>query len=344
MTLRLPYNEPPTDWTQASLRQLFRQALLGDVQAWLASKTEPDLVPTYALVDAGQFHLTEVNLVGLLGDTGVSYEPLLRHTPEAQLEIVGPYLIDLANTTNQALEAIVGLMEYGWTVSFLSSRLPAWKLHTHLRGCLNAELESRTPVQLRFYDPRIMTSLLTIVDAEPLRTALLGPLDTVAGWDRSLQWQAVKGANRQPFRTAQDYFVLPDTLLAALGKAGETDLILNKITAEDIRPGELDMLAPHLQYQIVANLARRARHLGLTSKANIRLFCSIGLRAGITFDQVTPGIAQALASPQQADVRFLAAVRAVNDTEWAALAQMENQQFSATRKRFVDALISRISS
>lgn len=344
MTIRFPTDEQSTEWNQESMRRLFRRALLKDVQAWLAAKSKPDAVHTYALVDAGQLHLTEIDLVELLDNAGLSYEPLLRHTPEAKLEVVGPYLIELEAVASQALESLVGLMERGWTVSFLSSRLPVWKLHTHLRACLNAELENGTAVQLRYYDPRIMMSLLTLAEAESLSAALLGPIDMVAGWDRSLEWQVIKGANSQQFRAGQDHFVLPQSLLVALGKAGELDLMLSKIMMEDISPGEIDTFAPHLQYQIVACLATRASDAGLTSKANIRLFCSIGLRAGTSFDQALPRVAQALASPDHADIRFPVAVMAAEDAEWAALPRSENQQLLRMRRHFADALISKISS
>ena len=343
MTINLSPDQRPIEWTHASVRQLFRRALLEDVRAWLASKTNPELVPAYALVDAGQLHLTEVDFVSLLGDARLSYEPLLRHTSEAQLEAVGPYLIDLGHTASHALEAIVGLMDYGWPVSFLSTRLPVWKLHTHLRSCLNAELENGTPVQFRFYDSRVMTSLLTLDDAEPLRTAILKPLDTLAGWDRSLQWQVTNGSNCPSFRTEQEYFVLPQTILAALAKAGEPDLLLSKLLADDLKPGELDVFAPHQRYQMVASLVHRARHHGLTSEANLRLFCSTGLRAGIAFDKALPGITQALASPLKADADFMPAAVAVTNAEWGAAIDVAEGEFFAIRKNFVDALISRIS-
>jgi len=325
------------DWTQPALRQIFRQALLADARRWLTTKKGQETVAPYALIDAGQLHLTEVDLDALLQKLGLSFEPILRHTPEAQLESVGPYLIDLGNANEGALEAIVGLMEYGWTVCFLSSRLPDFKLHTHLRGCLNGLLESGDSVQLRYYDPRVMASLLTIAP-QIMRTALLAPLDTLALWDRELGWQITEGKNSQQFQSEHACFALPDTLISALGRAGEPDLILSLIVTEDIRQGELDALAPHLQYQIVNDLIRRARQHGLTTQGSIRLFASIGLRTHPLFDEALPHVAQALATKDNVAGSFMCAVATSADSDWVLAHTAGQQHLAAQRSRFASLL------
>lgn len=332
-----------SDWRQAAFRGQFRQAMLADLQHWLASETGPDAAPAYALIDAGQLYLTEVDLEALLRQHGFAFEPLLRHTPEAQLESVGPYLVPLDKATAHGLGAIAGLMEYGWPVCFLSSRLPDFKLHSHLRGCLNGRLENGASVQLRYYDARILPPMLAIA-SDDVSAPLLAPLDAVAWWDRTLHWQVTKGGNSPQFQANTAAFELSDTLIAALGIAGEPDLMLSLITEEDTTASELDALAPHLQYQIVAELVQRARAHGLTSKAAIRLFCSIGLRVCPMFDQALPGVALALTSLRRKDEAFLEAVDMASNDQWCAAGKLVASQFATKRQRFADDIRSRLKS
>lgn len=330
----------PSDWSQPALRHVFRQALLNDVRIWLTNRAGPDPAPVYTLIDAGQLHLTAVDLVGLLTDAGLSYEPLLRHTPEAEIESVGPYLVNITNVNDAALEAIVGVMEYGWVISFLSSRLPDFKLHTHLRACLNAELENGTAVHLRYYDSRVMSALLSCAP-ESLRDALLEPIDIFALWDRNLRWQTVTRRSSLLFRRVHQSFILSDTLVASLGMAAEADLIHSLIAEEDLVPGELDAVAPHLRYQIVANLARRARAYGLTSHPGIRLFCAMGLRNNFNFDHAMPVIARALSSSANKDDQFRRACTEASEAEWRAIEASGMQQLAVMRKHFATELITR---
>ncbi|MFJ4293192.1 DUF4123 domain-containing protein [Cupriavidus sp. NPDC089707] len=331
-----------SDWRQPALRGDFRQAMLMDLRRWLTSVAGLERVSAYALIDAGQLHLTDVDLEALLRQNHLSFEPVLRHTPEAGLESVGPYLVELSAANAKALEAVTGLTEHGWPVCFLSSRLPDLKLHTHLRGCLNGLLESGAPVQLRYYDSRVMTSLLAMAP-DHVRASLLAPLDTIAWWNRALRWEVTRGSNSHQFQSEEASFSLPDTLISALGKAGEPDLILSLIAEEDTASGELDALAPHLQYQIVADLVRRAREHGLSSKAGIRLFCSIGLRVCPTFDQALPGVTQVLTSSHPEEEAFLAAVARVTNDQWTAAGNQGALQLAAMRQRFADDLKSRIA-
>lgn len=329
-----------TDWRQPPLRETFRRALLADLQRWLA-QTGP--TPGYALVDAGQLHLTEVQLVPLLQEHALPFEPILRQTPEAELETVGPYLVELNGANPAALETITGLMAYGWVVSFLSSPLPTFKLHTHLRSCLNGVLEDGTSVQLRYYDPRILPVLLRSAP-DSIRSPLIGPIETIAFWDRELHWHAIEGPNQATFQPEHASFTLPNALMQAFGQSGQADLALSWILADETRSEQLDSLAPHLQYQLAADLVSRARNYGLDSQSSIRLFCSIGLNACFTFDQAAPAMAQALASPLHAESRFLAAVDGIPDGDWHVLALLGGQQLEAMRKRFADDLTSRIAS
>lgn len=332
-----------TDWRQAAFRGEFRRALLADLHRWLASKAGVDAPPAYALIDAGQLHLTEVDLEALLRQHGSAFEPLLRHTPETRLESVGPYLVPLANADTRALEAIVGLMEYGWPVCFLSSRLPDFKLHTHLRACLNGLLQSGAPVQLRYYDSRVLPPLLATA-AEQVRGPLLAPLDSVAWWDRALHWQVAKGGNSSQFQSENATFTLPDTLIAALGRTGEPDLILSLIAEENMMSDEVNALAPHLQYQIVDELVQRARMHGLTSKAAVLLFCSIGIYVCPTFDRELPGIAEALTSARPREEAFLEAVDRTPDDQWNAAGKLAEQQLETRRQHFADDIRSRLKS
>ncbi|MCY1337256.1 hypothetical protein D3C81_950940 [compost metagenome] len=329
------------DWRQAAFRGEFRQAMLADLQHWLASRAGPDAAPAYALIDAGQLHLTEADLEALLHKHRLAFEPLLRHTPEAQLESVGPYLVPLGNADAHGLGAIAGLMEYGWPVCFLSSRLPDFKLHSHLRGCLNGRLENGAPVQLRYYDSRVLPPLLATA-SDQVRGPLLAPLDAVAWWDRALRWQVTKGGNSSQFLPDTAAFELSDTLIEALGSAGEPDLILSLITEENAAVDELGALSPHLQYQIVAELVQRARAHGLTSKAAIHLFCSIGLRVCPTFDQALPGVALALTSLRPKDEAFLEAVDMAPNDQWGAAGKVGALQFAAKRQRFAHDIRSRL--
>ncbi|QEZ44456.1 DUF4123 domain-containing protein [Cupriavidus oxalaticus] len=331
-----------SDWRQPALRGEFGQAMLLDVRRWLTSVAGPEKVAPYALIDAGQLHLTEVDLETLLRQNHLAFEPILRHTPEAGLESVGPYLVELSDANAKALEAVAGLMEHGWPVCFLSSRLPDLKLHTHLRGCLNGLLESGAPVQLRYYDSRVMASLLELAP-EDVRVPLLAPLDAIAWWNRTLRWEVARGSNSRRFQSADASFSLSDTLISALGRAGEPDLILSQIAEEDTAPGELDALAPHLQYQIVADLVRRAREHGLSSKAGIRVFCSIGLRVCPTFDQALAGIAQALTSSNRKEEAFLGMVARVINDQWTAMGKQGALQLAARRQRFADDIRLKIT-
>lgn len=330
-----------SDWRKAPFRGEFRQVMLADLQPWLASKAGPDGAPAYALIDAGQLHLTEIDLASMLRQHGFAFEPLLRHTPEATLESVGPYLVPLGKANAPGLEAIAGLMEVGWPVCFLSSRLPDFKLHSHLRGCLNGRLENGAPVQLRYYDARVLPPLLATA-SDQVCAPLLAPLDAVAWWDRTLHWQVTQGGNGSPFQPDTAAFELSDTLIAALGSAGESDLILSLIAEENAAADELGALSPHLQYQIVAELVQRARAHGLSSKAGIHLFCSIGLRVCPTFDQALPGVALALTSLRPKDAAFLEAVDMASNDQWDAAGKLGAPQISAKRRRFADDIRSRL--
>ncbi|WP_160472345.1 DUF4123 domain-containing protein [Cupriavidus sp. SW-Y-13] len=327
MSGMLPFD---SDWREPVLRESFRAALRADLRHWLKAIGP---IPGYALVDAGQLHLTEVQLVPLLQTHALPFEPILRHTPEAGMEAVGPYLVELENATADAVDAVVGLMEYGWVVSFLSSRLPLFKLHSHLRGCLNGILEDGAHVQLRYYDPRILAQLLQVAPDE-IRTALTGPIDTFAWWDRQLCWQSRRGQDSSTFQSPQAALSLPDRLIRTVGQSAQADLTYSLILSELPMSDQMEALSPHLRYQIVAELLTRARGYGLMTQANLSLFCTLGLTISPTFDQVTSTFKTVWANPAGADAVFAAAVDGLSATDWQAIDRLGQQERMAMRERF----------
>ncbi|WP_090435943.1 DUF4123 domain-containing protein [Duganella sp. CF458] len=119
----------------------------------------------YGLLDGAQY----------LEQTGKRFSPnqcaiaLFSETVDAPLAFAGPWLIDAGAADNELIEELVGFECKSYGVSWLIAHQDMQALAQILRLRLETELPDGRRALLRFWDPRILASLVKIFTPEQRR-------------------------------------------------------------------------------------------------------------------------------------------------------------------------------
>ncbi|HEJ9411951.1 DUF4123 domain-containing protein [Proteus mirabilis] len=97
--------------------------------------------------------------------------PLFRTFTDAKIAWAGPWLIDVTNNEN-LINKLAVLEMSAPSVSWLISDTPIDNLAIHLASLMNVTLPSGKNALFRFYDPRVMKNIPTLLDEEQMKIAM----------------------------------------------------------------------------------------------------------------------------------------------------------------------------
>ena len=288
--------------------------LAQEIDAYLAglAATSPEL-HSYALVDVGQ--VPEMRDT-YLDRMEIPHAKLFAGTKEHKIAKYGPMLIPLdskANSSQLPVSQLLHGMQYGWTVSWLTSPLGLEELAKHLAGHLNGVFEDGREVLIRYYDPRNLVSFLECVD-ENTKTALLMPIKKWLYWDRDLILRTISGMGLNNVAGIQSTQIAR-VIKEGMAHAAIPDLIMSKLLI-DSDSNAFDNWLPHTLYCAIAEYTGDARQFGLQDFADIYLFVSLALTVHPEFHRVIQAFLTEQGKIADRTTTIMDLVLEVEDEEW----------------------------
>lgn len=294
----------------------------------------------YLLIDCGL--APRINRFAQRRLSGHPHAVLLHGTPESHLaDRFSPWLVAIPGEEAEAWQTgkTVGLLR---ELCLLAQTYPAiswlWSSNSlpdmanHLRFFMGGELwneqtnAAEGDVFLRYFDARVLPGFISLLTPAQ-RDAFLLPIDTWCLWDRHLHWHVWQGSDQAV--SATDPTILRYSLAQQerLARQTQPDKILHLIhethgTTADGTPlrAELLDLLPDAQYRRIAPLVGEARRLGLTSDADLMLFCVLALDVHPQFFE-HPAVQPIVISGLRAGHDFSALLNTVPDSAWLDLEQ-----------------------
>jgi hypothetical protein len=215
---------------------------------------------------------------------------LLQQPISACCDGATPFLITLEQATpgdrpTRILEGFCDEACYASALSVLDSSLPPERMAQALTQRCDAVLPDRSEVLLRYFDTRIMASLVVILEPEQ-RADLLScasawwfagrdgqviraPASTPGGWDLS----------GRPIR-----FSL--TQVAALNQASIPDGVIDTLTRANLKA--LIEIPYALRYPLIQKHLADARNWGIKEKTDLAAYCALALESGSGFEEIMP--------------------------------------------------------
>jgi hypothetical protein len=297
-----------TDW------QALQSILAQEIDAYLRDLADasPDML-SYALVDAGQ--IPEMR-GAFLEQMEIPHARLFDGTKEHKIAQYGPVLIPLdrnANSSQLPVSQLLHSMQYGWTVSWLTSPLDLNDLARHLAGHLNGVLEDGREVLIRYYDPRNLAPFLDHVDSKT-KTALLTPITYWTYWERNLVLHTIAGAGLPDVAGARSTQIASCTQ-QAMANAAIPDLIMSKLLT-DSDPDAFSHWLPHALYRTISGLADEARQYGVQEFSDIYLFVSLAMTVHPEFHRLLPMFVCEQKNIAEGITEIMDIVLDVADEEW----------------------------
>ena len=288
--------------------------LAQEIDAYLAGLAagSPEL-HSYALADVGQ--IPEMRDT-YLDRMDIPHAKLFAGTKEHKIAKYGPMLIPLdsnANSSQLPVSQLLHGMQYGWTVSWLTSPLELEDLARHLAGHLNGVFDDGREVLIRYYDPRNLAPFLIHIDAGT-KEALLAPINIWTYWDRNLILQTVSGAAQVDVAGVQRTQIMNQTK-NAMADSAIPDLVMSKFLA-DSEAKAYDAWLPHTLYRAISAFAAEARQYGLEEFTDIYLFTSLALTVHPEFYKVISVFRDERKSIVDRKKEIMDLVLDVDDDEW----------------------------
>jgi hypothetical protein len=302
-----------TDW------QALQAILAQEIDAYLRDLTDvsPAMV-SYALVDAGQ--IPEMR-GAFLEQMEIPHARLFDGTKEHKIAKYGPVLIPLdrnANSGQLPVSQLLHSMQYGWTVSWLTSPLNLNDLASHLAGHLNGVLEDGREVLIRYYDPRNLAPFMENVDAKT-KTVLLTPIKHWTYWDRNLALHTLEGAGLTNTAGVQSTQIARGTQ-QAMANAAVPDLIMSNLLA-DSDPRQFEEWLPHIMYGLIVAYIHNARTYGVSEFQDLYLFVSISINIHPEFHKILPIFVTENKNIISGEITFLDLVLRTDDDQWNNLSE-----------------------
>lgn len=118
----------------------------------------------FAILDCAQIEDESV-VRSLLALNSHLRKPLFQNTPDEGLSSVEPFLLDVLHPSLPHLMPwLLAQEQTRPMVLWLASRQPLEPLQEHLRSLLRVDLPNAPHSLLRFYDPRVMKKMMTVLD------------------------------------------------------------------------------------------------------------------------------------------------------------------------------------
>jgi hypothetical protein len=302
-----------TDW------QALQAVLAQEIDAYLRDLADvsPAML-SYALVDAGQ--IPEMR-GAFLEQMEIPHAKLFDGTKEHKIAQYGPVLIPLdrnANSGQLPVSQLLHSMQYGWTVSWITSPLDLIDLSKHLAGHLNGVLEDGREVLIRYYDPRNLAPFMENMDAKT-KTALLTPIRHWTYWDRNLALSTIDGAGLTDMAGVQSTQIA-SSMQQAMANAAVPDLIMSNLLA-DSDPRQFEEWLPHTIYHSIVHLIHNARTYGVSEFQDIYLFVSLSINIHPEFDKLLPIFVSEKKNITLGEITLLELVLGIDDDQWNNLSQ-----------------------
>jgi hypothetical protein len=286
--------------------------LTAQIDAYLIERrNDPPVFNLYALVDAGQIPESLRQQIA-----EVKHEKLFSNTKEYKIEKYGPYLLPLerdANSKQFPMPELLNTMQYGWTVSWLTSKLDLKELAAHFACHLEGELEDGRKTLIRYYDPRVLAPFLEHIDSQT-RSSIVSPIGKWTYWDRSLDLQTISGPGKT---SVSKNLCTPINACTreAMALASAPDLIMSKLLSDsDTR--EMYPWLPHTLYRTIFTLATKARQFGLEDIADVYLFVSLAFTVHPDFHLKLAVFLEKQKTIVDGTCTFLDLVSEIPDEEW----------------------------
>lgn len=319
-------------YERASFEHELAQTLAHDMAVFLDLSSNAQL-RCYALVNVGQCgEITEhrqqdSQIAYLVRRHGLNIEELFRHTPEAALAGIGPWLIELPPSLLQCPEtsaALYDLALHAGTVqalSLLASPLRAAHLAAHLRSWLHglilpdpmiANDEAMGGV-IRWFDPRTGFDIVSCWSEADQRNFLRA--FTWAGWNAKFEPQGRRGSPSPVYESAERTEPLPldKDLLLALAPLNHADDLLADVL-EQAETKTFAFIAPALQRWVAIAQVVAAQELGIADRESRLTLLHHALSLHPDLSRL-PGLQERLAK-EAASGRVLAHVLDARSASW----------------------------
>lgn len=288
--------------------------LAQEIDAYLAGLVggSPEL-HSYALVDVGQ--IPEMRDT-YLDRMEIPHVKLFAGTKEHKIAKYGPMLIPLdskANSSQLPVSQLLHGMQYGWTVSWLTSPLGLEDMARHLAGHFNGVFEDGREVLIRYYDPRNLVPFLESVEVDT-KAALLAPISTWTYWDRNLVLQTFTGPGAREVAGIRSTRIT-DRTKDAMATAAIPDLIMSKLLADSDADAYEEWL-PYTLYDTISTMTTKALDYGLQDFADIYLFVSLAMTVHPEFHEQLPALRTERQNITDGTSALLDVMLEVQDDEW----------------------------
>ena len=243
-------------------------------------------------------------LAELRGRSTVDWWNLFDGSTEQGALDVAPILVCLrdggANAAERALLAwLHRVCEFSASFTAMQSTMESASLIDALKRRLDVVLPDQMPVLLRYFDTRILESLLGVLTDEQ-RIQFLGIASSWQWLDRAgrLQWQDAAQCQVDPWPDQFEFDVRQQNMLI---EASEADVL-----AQQMQSQAPDLCRPKARAELhaLANLCLpRLRELALDELRTRTLYCLTALQLGPVFDQ-QPAWSEALGRVAKKQVSF----------------------------------------
>lgn len=153
------------------------------IERWMQLRHGRDGLLLYALVDGARFGM-RYGIVPTHRKPG--WHSLFAGTADAQLAHAGPWLIELAKAGSEMSAQLVTLEREAPSLSWIIAMQDATGLAQLLRLSMEAKMADGRVALLRFWDPRVLASLVDICTPIQLEQ-LIGPIE---------EWHFLRGGAR----------------------------------------------------------------------------------------------------------------------------------------------------
>ncbi|MET3119969.1 hypothetical protein AAKU64_004217 [Undibacterium sp. GrIS 1.8] len=251
----------------------------------LASVSSTDDCTLYGLVD----HAGMPGLAKKLIQSGLDWVSLFDGQPEEAALSVAPLLFvipsDQTNLRNNQLFDWIG--EHGTytsSLSFLASPLSLQDLARGLRLRLDAVLPDEMEVMLRFFDPRILEALVSVL-SDHQKQAFFSLARSWWFVDRRGQLQRIQTSFSATDFTESLAIEFPFTLTTAqegaLLDASEPDQVAQLLQSN--AQEEYQALPLDQRYDFILKYSAAAKQLGIEALHELALYCAVALLQGEAF-------------------------------------------------------------
>ncbi len=266
----------------------------------------PDGIHRYLVVDQAALH--GVDIQHGLGWNGPSWD-LLEGVPPNWATTASPVLVaaaasPLSESQRRVWQKFAANWRYANALTYVESPVAFAALALALTERTKGLLPDNMRVLLRWYDNRVLSSLLQVLDVGQLQ-ALLAPLTHCAIADRRGLVRLTSCAPA-PSLVPQFPLELSVTQEALLLEASEADALIDILLGQG-QSALLELLPPD-QYDCVLSLWQTARRYGIFQVSDQIAFCHLGLEVGQGFDLHEPwsGVIQQASSEKGSFVKALA--------------------------------------